>query len=345
LNATRVWINDSGLSLDVALELPGEPILHVADLDGDGRSDLLTRSYDDVAVRRGLGGAAFGDPEPIAPFAVQRRNALAGRVADLDRDGDLDVLGYVDSELWIYANDGNAVFTPALRLLRGGGSRCLAIDADGDGHADVLAGPAPEALSGTLVFLSNGPGLSFEPPIMQVFNAATAVDADGDGDLDILSEDVDHSSSVHPLPDHLIRCVTYDGSGAGSRAQYGPSLAGTGGVAPILGAVGPFRVGLPHEIRLVGGRGGARAYLAYARNAGWTERRGGVLLVGAPFSTQEVTLTGVPGAVGAGRVSFRRAVTPPPFAGRRFFLQVAVVDPEAQRGVAFSNGLEIRFGD
>ena len=110
----------------------------VADFDRDGRFDALL-----------WGGAA---PARILRFADGRftvstlgsaeasRGLTAAVVADLDNDGDQDVLSARGRELVLWrGKDGGALVAEPAGLLPSAGSRLLTLDLDGDGDLDVTA--------------------------------------------------------------------------------------------------------------------------------------------------------------------------------------------------------------
>jgi hypothetical protein len=116
------------------------------------------------------------------------------RLADLDGDGDGDILGkpYNDNTpaLNIWLNQMQAACAPApgqwqRHVINNNRPwRALFVvtaDVDGDGHADLLSGPAwyknPGAAGGVWV------RTQFAPPL---HNVLTAYDFDGDGDSDVL---------------------------------------------------------------------------------------------------------------------------------------------------------------
>ncbi len=93
--------------------------LVLADLNGDGVSDLATADYaaSTVTVRLGGGGGAFG---AAVSHAVGRR-PLSINAVDLDRDGDLDLLvaDELDNDVSVLVGDGAGGFAAALRYTVG----------------------------------------------------------------------------------------------------------------------------------------------------------------------------------------------------------------------------------
>jgi hypothetical protein len=155
-----------------------------ADLDGDGDNDALSASgYDSKIVwYENLGGGSW----------FPRLIGIAGETvgaADLDQDGDLDVLGGL---MW-FENDGGTppAFSPHLV----GGTAMTAnhiavLDVDRDGDPDLLSAGQEDD---TIAWHENDGGL---PPrftthlVSTTADFATSVygaDLDGDADVDLLS--------------------------------------------------------------------------------------------------------------------------------------------------------------
>ncbi|MEM7308333.1 MAG: VCBS repeat-containing protein [Planctomycetota bacterium] len=165
-----------------------------ADLNGDGRGDVLYAAQDDniVAWAPNVGpGAAFGTPRRIAPAADAPR---AVAVADLDGDGDLDALSAStdDDKVQWYENvggDGEVWDLAVLTNAADGASAVVPCDLDGDGDQDAVAG---SELDDTIEWFENldgagafGPGQTISLTADKLSDLAAA-DVDGDGDCDLL---------------------------------------------------------------------------------------------------------------------------------------------------------------
>jgi hypothetical protein len=180
--------------------------IEVADIDGDGKPDILLCDraanqlllFRNVAVPGTLGTNSFAPPVAL-PTASDPRHV---RVADLDGDGrpDVVVVCYGDSKLSLFQNIGSPgmlttnSFGPRADLPAGSGSYAAAIaDFDGDDKLDIAV--VNYSTSFISVFRNIGsPGTldtnSFAPevdiPSLAWCESILAVDVDGDGLLDLV---------------------------------------------------------------------------------------------------------------------------------------------------------------
>ena len=174
-----------------------------ADLDGDGDLDVLSASArDDIVAwyENEDGVGQFGSRQTISipNSAVSRANFVSA--ADLDGDGDLDVLtaSYNDKEVSWYENiDGLATFGEEKVLMQDVGhprpryDSVWAADIDSDGDLDVVSSAEfghltfwVENLDGSGVFAEMRP---IGPKSEMTGGTFRIVDLDQDGDLDILA--------------------------------------------------------------------------------------------------------------------------------------------------------------
>ena len=187
----------------------------LADLDGDGDVDLVAGDFNGGLFyfenTAGPGAApAFAEPVDL-PFGADPPEAFSTSpaIADLDTDGDLDLLvGEEDGTYRVYLNGAGAAATPAFEAplanpygLTGGPTGSFtflspaAADLDGDGDTDVLSGSG----SGGFTYFENTAGAGAAPvfarPVADPFGLADVGDAstlavtdlDGDGDADVLA--------------------------------------------------------------------------------------------------------------------------------------------------------------
>ena len=156
----------------------------LADMNGDGKPDLVTMgtssdNYGEVAVSLGNGDGTFA-PATITDFGGGSTYGYGMAVADFNGDGKLDVavtgfnppfdtgilLGNGDGTLQTFSA-GNGIFEPAegIDLLVFGPS--LAVDFNGDGKPDLVAGSA--------VLINLGTTTTLIPTSTAVSSSATSV--------------------------------------------------------------------------------------------------------------------------------------------------------------------------
>ncbi|MBI4604457.1 MAG: VCBS repeat-containing protein, partial [Planctomycetes bacterium] len=166
-----------------------------ADLDADGHTDLLATygpNQGSVVWYQNDGGM----PASFSERAIAAvRGAFSVFAADVDSDGDLDVLSASnedDTVAW-YESDGGASPSFTRRVISSsadGAQSVFAADLDGDADTDVLSASYS---NDTVAWHENGgePAPVFaERVISRAADGATSVfaaDLDGDGDLDVLS--------------------------------------------------------------------------------------------------------------------------------------------------------------
>lgn len=190
------WWDGPALSAPVVVATgqTGSVSIEAADFDGDGDMDLLsciTGSTSVVWFRNGGGPATNWTRQVISAAAGNAADAAA---ADLDRDGDADVVAINSGGvIGRYMNlDGAGTSWSASLLGSGssGGSAITTADFDGDGDADVAAAWAQ---TGQIGFWENvgGAGSSWTQRVDFLFHAGVsgiaASDWDGDGDMDIVT--------------------------------------------------------------------------------------------------------------------------------------------------------------
>ncbi len=167
--------------------------LQFADLDGDGDTDLLCTRDQGISTAvewfENNGTGSFGPPQLIADTLAQPRSAMA---ADVDLDGDQDVIVIHGGGVLVLSNNGYGVFQ-ALYTMTFLGAQPFTMelgDAESDGDTDLVLAFTPGGVSGLSLFPNNGTG-SF--PQEQVLDPALSsarwlelLDLDGDTDNDLL---------------------------------------------------------------------------------------------------------------------------------------------------------------
>ncbi len=207
------------LDFAVGTELPYK--IAAGDLTGDGWPDLAVTVRDQppsVAVLRNDRTGSFSAPTFLdSGYPYVLTSGLA--IADVDRDGDRDILyaegepgpGSIDSNLALFRNQGTGTFDPPQAWLKGkafdGGIEFAVGDVTGDGWPDIAAvghGFSLLAGDGTGGFL---PGVAIRTGQDSV--AIDFADLDRDGDLDVLTADAGSQTvTVHTNQGGAIRLPT-----------------------------------------------------------------------------------------------------------------------------------------
>ena len=163
-----------------------------ADVDGDGDRDLATANFNssDVTILRNNGNANFNQPasspELVGP------NPLSLAIADLDGDGDRDlVVGNSSNAVNILRNSGSGNFSQPLsspEATAGLPGSIAPADLDGDGDQDLAVA---NNTAGNVTILRNGGNANFVEPASSPEDAGgaptavVAADLDADGDRDL----------------------------------------------------------------------------------------------------------------------------------------------------------------
>lgn len=109
-----------------------------ADVNGDGKADMITTGAGGVLVSFGVGNGTFLAPAAYLPTVASGRIV----VADLDNDNDRDlaILNYNVNQIAILLNDGLGTFAAAAAVSPGSGLLDIACaDMDRDGIKDIIA--------------------------------------------------------------------------------------------------------------------------------------------------------------------------------------------------------------
>ena len=147
------------------------------------------------APEAALGVFAAHEPLMVPPHNDDFRGATDVFAADMDGDGDMDVVGvsHEDGKVAWYENDGSANFTEHTIAFHRESTSVVATDMDGDGDMDVLVGSSRYVMPGDhdLVWYENDGSQNFAPrtvaPSIDGAYSVFATDVDGDGDTDVLA--------------------------------------------------------------------------------------------------------------------------------------------------------------
>ena len=163
--------------------------IQVGDLNGDGTADLtaLTETADSVMVSLNLGNGVFQRRADVAAT----RAATTLRLADIDNDGNLDLLtAGGTAQIGRNLGTGTGDFVPAAVLPYTEQVLTFELgDIDNDGNLDLFAGTATSYYLGN-VRLRRGTGQGDFGAVQNVggngyFSVLRLADFDADGDLDL----------------------------------------------------------------------------------------------------------------------------------------------------------------
>ncbi len=165
-----------------------------SDVDGDGDIDVLSASVNDEKIAWYENTDGLGSFGPRQIISNDTQNPYSVFAADLDGDGDIDVLSASlndDMIAWYKNTYGPSFGSPQVITIAADGARSVfAADLDGDGDIDVLS--AAE-YGDQIAWYENTNGLGsfgLQQIITTEANGAWSVfaaDLDGDGDTDVLS--------------------------------------------------------------------------------------------------------------------------------------------------------------
>lgn len=280
--ALEVRLAGDGYQPRILGRAPGLAALHAADLDQDGRIDLVaTGAATALRFRGSASGFTAWPPTPAEPPI--RGTALTA--FDFDLEGDLDLAlagaGAPSGELLRSAAPGPLVAVGARALPKkalGNVRRLLTSDLDRDGDPDLVAAGDAGVLwldnlrQGRFADRSRAAGLAGTGPLLDL--ASADLDADGRPDLAVAGADGLRlfRNEVRPQggtfrpwalagvpPGRFDAVLAFDADNDG---RLDLALAGTGGVV-VLGLRGALAT--PHFERLpVSGLSGPRSALASA---------------------------------------------------------------------------------
>lgn len=177
----------------ISLDIADSRKLQYADLNGDGKKDIISASYWDYKFVwfENLGQGAYSSEIVIRDQIDSIRNHCIYAV-DLDEDGDMDIvngIASVEDPIYWLQNDGAGNFTEIFLSDAGTPWDIAAADLDYDGDVDIFCGTSVDR---TAVVLDNLGDENFSAPQIiandiGVIHDIHFSDIDGDLDLDILT--------------------------------------------------------------------------------------------------------------------------------------------------------------
>jgi len=201
---TIAWYENNGAAdpswtaADIATSADGAFSVFAADMDGDGDMDIISASYKDDTIAWYENNGAVDPSWTAANIATSADNARSVFAADMDGDGDMDIVSasMSDDTIAWYENNGAAdpSWTAAdISTSAYGANSVYAADMDGDGDMDIISASTNDIIAW---YENNG---AADPTwtaaidgewIATSADGATSVfaaDMDGDGDMDIIS--------------------------------------------------------------------------------------------------------------------------------------------------------------
>lgn len=188
--ATDTGINvflqrSGGLAPALNTPFPGTRRVKLADLDTDGRLDLLVSGTSGVAWLRGNGDGTFGAPVPISPVAH-----MIVEVGHFSRDNRPDIVGSHDGTLYVFLQRPDGTFEG--REMDGVGDGDLALgDLTGDGLDDVAVTVSGNSPGAAVVVWPQRQDGSLAPavryPAYDIPRPLVLADVNGDGRKDVVT--------------------------------------------------------------------------------------------------------------------------------------------------------------
>jgi len=181
------------------------------DFDGDGVTDLvaLGSGASTLQIFRGNGNGSFslGNSVGTGSALLGETTADNFRIADLDRDGDDDIVGVTGAAVLVFSSEGGTLTRTQSLTQSGLGYGIQIVDINGDGRLDIAAG-TQTSVHRWLNLVSNS------------FSAQGAVTTGGGNQLDFLFVDMDKDGVLDVVGGDNVRTLFRSGTRFTGEAQY-----------------------------------------------------------------------------------------------------------------------------
>jgi len=220
---TIAWYENNGnanpnwAAVNIATSAAGASSVFVADMDGDGDMDIVSASSSDSTI---AWYANDGNANPTwtkADIATSADGASSVFVADMDGDGDMDIVSasFRDNTIAWYENNGNAATWTAYDITTSavGAISVFVADIDGDEDMDIVSASFKDD---TIAWYENDGNANptwTKVDIATSADGATSVfvaDMDGDGDMDIVSASSGDDTIAWYENDGVYACTAND---------------------------------------------------------------------------------------------------------------------------------------
>lgn len=207
-NAILWWENNGAGDFiqHVMVDILSPGYIDISDLDGDNDTDILVAACEDGSDQIAWVENIDGGTYDLHVIRDNWDNANSIHAADMDYDGDLDIIGTASfrynlnthGEISWFENDGYQNFTEHNIISNfGRPSDAIAIDIDQDNDMDVVATICQ--LNQVVLFENDG-SLTFNPIIIQSDfvrpHCVFAADLDNDTDIDLQGTSIDLNQVV-----------------------------------------------------------------------------------------------------------------------------------------------------
>lgn len=266
----RTFVTHSRLSFGTQAERSAS--VRIGDLDGDGDLDVVVANGrhwpEQNFIFFNQGRARFNLARPLGR---DLDTSYATELADIDNDGDLDiVVGNDRAPNTVFLNDGTGRFEISCAFGRPASIRSLTLaDIDGDGDIDILANARG---SQNLIHLNDGMGRFLSSrPFGSADDSTIAVavgDLDNDGHLDLVLANRDAQQNVVLINDGHAQFSRRIPFGTGRDETRAVAVADLDGDGNLDWAAG--NIGQANAVYFGDGKGGVRESMAFGREDGQT---------------------------------------------------------------------------